>query len=255
MGRLRLQSGPRTGWHPLDLQPALRPLYLSAADRGGLLQETAGVVTSWTGRQGGLALTAAGSPAWSATGLAGAYPMVSGDGSSANFTGATTGLPTGTNPCVFAFFGVPGAGTGQIVSYGATSNTYRRLFTSTNGDDGKIIRVVGNNAFFATGETPLSEPCIVVGVVTTTGTLIRYNGVEVGNTAGTLLSTGTTRLRLFSNTAGTAGDYLAAGITELLICTTLTERQIEQFEGYCAHAYPLAGITLPDSHPYSRAAP
>lgn len=239
----RLQRARAAAWTPYSIPLSLRPLYVSAADL------SATPVSSWTGRQGGLTLTAAGSPAWSATGLAGAYPMVSGDGVSANFTGATTGLPTGTDPCVFAFFGVPSDGSGQIVSYGSTSNTYRRLFVSN------IIRVVGNNALFASGNVNLTVPCVTVGIVTPTAVIIRINGAESARTAGTLLSTGTTRLRLFSDTAGTAGNYLAAGITELLIGTTWTERQILQFEGYCAHTYPLAGIALPDSHPYKYSAP
>lgn len=244
---------PRVPWTPGNIPLSLRPLYLSAADAGGLLVQSGGVVTSWTGRQGGLAFTAAGSPAYSATGLAGAYPLVSGDGVSANLTAAaTTGLPTGTATCVIAgLVNAGGSVSARIVDYGGTSASTARRITA-----GADLAAVASGALAAVGAIDSTmRPRVMVGIMTATEAILRVDGREISRVIGTLPSTGTTRARLFSNTAGTAGNFSAHGITELLIGTTWTDRQIEQFEGYCAHSYPLAGITLPDAHPYRSSAP
>lgn len=246
----RLQRARVAAWTPYSIPLSLRPLYLSAADLA------ATPVSSWTGRQGGLVLTATGSPAWSAIGLAGAYPMVSGDGSAAYLTSAsTTGLPTGTAPCVLAGLVQPVSSAGYIVGYGgASSGDHRRLQILSGGTG---VRVSGGGTFLADGAGVLApgQPAVVVGIITSTELILRVQGVEVARAQGTLASTGTSRTRLFANTSTTPAALSAAGTTELLIGTTWTERQILQFEGYCAHTYPLAGIALPDSHPYKYSAP
>lgn len=250
LARERFRRGRVVPWTPYSIPLSLRPLYLSAAD----LASTP--VSSWTGRQGGLALTATGSPAWSATGLAGAYPMVSGDGVGAYLgVESTTGLPTGTDPCVFlALADVGGVdGNKRLVSYGSTSSTTNRRLDVSSTEEPRVasggVAVTGN--VFSSAR----QPHVLVGILTATEAIIRVDGQEEGRLSGVIGTTGTTRLRLFTATTTSPTSFFAGGITELLICTTLTERQILQFEGYCAHAYPLAGINLPDSHPYKYSAP
>ncbi len=227
-----------TPWAPWNIPRSQRPLYLSAADEGGLLVQSGGVVSSWTGRHGGLAFTATGNPAYSATGLAGAYPAVSGDGVGAYLTAAaTTGLPTGTASCVIAgLVNVQGDVQGRIITYGGTSGSTARRLSVGGG-----LAQVASGALFADDDIDSTlRPRVLVGILTATTAILRIDGVEVERMTGTLPSTGTTRVRLFADTATTAANFLAGSITELLICTELTARQILNFEDYCIRTYPLA---------------
>jgi hypothetical protein len=252
MSRLRLLSGPRVNWHPLDVPRSLHGDWWSARDYGTALMtdDGDGLISSWKGRIAALDMTAAGAarPQYSATGFNGAHPALVGNGSSvAMGRESTSGLPTGTTPGFVAFVGGGFGPSDTVIAYGNSSAAgTRQIDTSST----PLLRGRASNVFVTTASAG-GAPMVVLLICEAERLRMRVNGAETV-LANVLGSIPTVRTRFFATTAGTPSAFAAGPISEALIGYAWPEQDYLRLEGWAAAEY---GIALADGHPYAGTAP
>lgn len=256
MSRLRLLAGKRDPWSPWVVPRSLQGDWWRAEDRpvaALVTDDGAGLISSWAGCINRLALTASGTARgqYSATGFAGAYPAISGNGTTVVMNReSTAGLPTGTTPGFIAFIGGPFTASDTIIQYGGGGTSVVRGIETASAPllRARAVNVVATSA--ATGLTAM----IVLFIMEATRLRLRVNGVEtvVTNVLG---STTSIRARFFATTAASPTQFAAGPLAEAMIHPAWPDADYLRLEGYLARKYSLADIALPADHPYARSAP
>lgn len=236
-------------WDPWDLRDELYAWW-NADDYGSSLMTDDGLgrISSWKDRKYRINLTAATTarPTYGATAFNGAKKALAFDGT-AN-TLATTDLsliPTADVPCeVWALFDFTAPfGTAQarnLFSWGGLSGATRRLMNLQNTT--APLFNVGNGAtntinYAGTAPDLYGKFAKIIGA-RWSGTVqnARYDGRPslVGDTTVASLATGTSRFRLGSNNANTAGNFFYGPIRQFLITKILSASNRLRMEGWLA---------------------
>lgn len=230
----------------------------SALDKGLMIDDGAGLISSWTDRVSGLALTATTTarPTWGATSFNSAYAGLTFDGTANCFVTTTlTALPTGANAGEIWYVGsaTHQATTAQFVAYGGTAANSARLMQKTNTDAPSVTDRTVSAADLA--NTCLS-PCILKGDWSATVMNGYVNGTLFSQCPATIpsLNTGTTRMRVGAGN-GTAAGFVQMVLSDIIITSAVSSTANRQkMEGYLAWNRGLSSV-LPASHPYKLGPP
>lgn len=224
-------------WTPYDLGPGSLAAWWSADDHGTarMTDDGSGLISSWSDRIGGLAVTGTTTarPTWTATALNGAKAGLTFDGTANTLATTTlTGLPTGAVAGeMWAVLSQARAGSVSgnfaAVRYGgATDGTFRGLGRVNGAGNTNRARVAVDGT---TAANILDDGVQDFGGAS--GHVLRgqFSGTtltgELDGTAFstspasgvTTLATGTTRLRLGANTSGTAGNFWQGVLRHIII--------------------------------------
>jgi hypothetical protein len=224
-----------------------------------MTDDGAGLISSWSDRIGGMTATATTTarPTWGATSFYSGIAGVTFDGVANTMASSTlTTLPTGTTPGeVWVVAAGPGTAIASVtasVSYGGTANGSFRQMRKSNADllfmsDGTTNNV-GGLVIDAKG------PALVGATFEATVYTFHGNGVNAVPTTGATLNTGTTRLRIGANTAGSAGQFWSGPIRHVMVTTLLTADNRQKLEGWLAWDSGLVSLLSAD-HPYKGSPP
>lgn len=218
MSRLRLLSGPRVGWSPLDLPPVYRPIVwfdtLSPSlitAPGGAVEAWADIVRAYTPTQA----TEAAKPT-----LSGDFVVGDGVDDFLSVTTVDAAIPTGANPCwIFCLvdqIGTPVDDALQtIIGYGGNSNnTGRKLSVRTEGGINRAVMSVGTGTAAVVATNPYVE---LIGrhaiLVKITGTTLEIVVDGIGMTPVDVVpGTGTNRFRFLAHHASTPSQFGSCGL-------------------------------------------
>lgn len=246
-----------TGWEPITGLGAKLAAWWDVDTYASLMvDDGAGLISSWTDRVLGRALTATGSarPTYSATGLYG-RPCITFDGV-ANVLSTTTltGIPTGS--AAGGLVAVTGpwivAATTHAVAYGSTgTNAARRLSTNTGG-----LVNSSNNTVAQTGTTANVPLNILIGEWNGTTASLYQNGVTSGDSPEAVaLATATSYFRAGASVAATPAQFAAIQVTDIMVISgVLTPYERRKLEGYLAWKRS-GGQALRKTHPHYDYAP
>lgn len=200
--------------------------WFSAADHGTtrMTDDGGGLISSLIGRTNGLTLTAAGAarPLWTPGSDFLAYPGLYGDGVAMAMvnTAFSSVLPVGNTPGWVLLIATPVAQplTTVLFSYGGgTAGTVRRV---THDGANHLQIGDGNLAEFSLEDaTVVIGPRVIIATYDTNTFRGRYDGHDTNPPSFPMLqtlNTGTTRFRIFANSAGTAAGFYNGYIHELL---------------------------------------
>lgn len=234
-----------------------------AADDHGTSRMTddgAGVISSWTDRIGGIAVTAATTarPTWAATSFNSAYPGVTFDGV-ANCLAQTSfaALPTGAVPGEIWMIldnSAPITATETPIRYGGVSAATNRGVACFD-EGGDVIRFLASDAQTNLINTSSQFVGLNVGGAwwTTASEFGRVNGAPTVPASAVLtttpINTGTSRIRIGANNANTAASFFSGVIRHVFITQELTAIIRLWLESWLAWDSGLQTL-LPTTHPF-----
>lgn len=215
-----------------------------------------GLISSWTDRVLGRALTAIGSarPTYQATGLYG-RPCVSFDGvANVLSTSTLTGIPTGSASGGLVAVTGPwlAAATTHAVGYGSSSaGASRRISTNTGG-----LVVTSNGTTAQTGTTANVPLNVLIGEWTSTTGSLYQNGVTSSDSPEAVtMATATSYFRVGASLVATPNQFTAIQVTDIMVITgTLTAYERRKLEGFLAWKRG-SGRELRSTHPHYDYAP
>jgi hypothetical protein len=249
-------------WEPITGLGSSLKAWWDAGDHGTarMTDDGAGLISSWTDKVGGLALTGTTTarPTWGAASYNSAYAGVTLDGTANQLNNATyTSLPTGAT-----------AGNIILLMSQTSGTTFLGFFFGYGSD--AVGRVLYRNYISATSRLTVSN-----SAANLTDTIVAFNGnhIVVGEWAGTAMSgwlDGTAITppsavvgALATPTVGfarmgarlQANTFFAKGvIRHCFVTTQLTTLQRQQLEGWLAWDTTLTSL-LPAGHPYKSVRP
>lgn len=238
-------------WDPYQLSRSVLTAWWAAEDL------SAGAVTNWTDRIGGLIMTQATGaqrPTQAATSFNLAYPGVTFDGAMTSLgltslgnipVGATAGAIwcVGSTTTLAATIGIS-----IVVGTGAAAS--RRLQVGTTGTLG--VAAINDGTSVNTSTTPWTTPLIVKGDWSETAMNGFTNGSPFASNPMTIatLNTNNTRARIGASSATSPANFWNGQIADVMILSAVLQTPLrQQVEGYFAWKYGLQ-TSLPASHPY-----
>lgn len=259
-------SGPRVGWHPLDLGRSQLIAWWCADDHvpSRMTDDGSGLISSWTDRISGIAVTGSTTarPTWGATGWTGddsvGRPAVTFDGAATRLAATSFGaLPTSTSPGeIWAAAASAGDNvTRTIAVYGSTANGAFRRVTQSN----VAIPNCGDGLHNVSSSSDLTKTWngagIAGGAFDQAAYTFRFNGT-VGPPLSTTLNTGggTLRLALGASNGNTAGNFWSGPLRHVLVTTLLGAADRQRMEGWLAWDGGIQGRLAP-GHPYGQSPP
>ncbi len=219
------------GFTPLSLGSLAT--WWDADDHGTarMTDDGAGLISSWTDRVAGLAITAATTarPTWTANAFNTSYAGLTFDGTANCFVTTTlTAIPTGANAGWAMVVVAPTTSVTlyHILSYGGTANGSLRSLRKTSADGGQVTD--GTTGVNTTGN--FKTPNMLYGDWSGTAENGYLNGSLIAGSPATIgsLNTGTTRFRLGASDATSPGSFTNGVIRHLFIGTgtlSTTDRQ------------------------------
>lgn len=227
----------------------------AAEDYGLMVDDGSGVISSWTDRVAGVAVTATTTarPTWSATSFDTGKPGLTFDGTAnALSISSTAAVPTGSTAgeLVAVCKANDTAAAQSVVAYGATTaGQNRRMGVNSNE---KIFITDGTTSNSDSGSVTGVTPSILVGeeFSTTQNCWINGNASSSNPTTAGSLNTGTTRLRIGASAATSASIFWNGVIADIMVFQgTFTQADRQKLEGYFAWKYQF-NFSLASGHPY-----
>ncbi len=246
-----------TAWEPITGLGAKLAAWWDVDTYSTLMTDAGGgLISSWTDRVLGRALTATGAarPTYQAEGLYG-RPCVSFDGvANVLSTSTLTGLPTGS--AAGGLVAVTGpwvsAATSHAVGYGSSSaGAARRISTNTGGS-----AVASNGATAQTGTTANVPLNILIAEWNVTTASLYQNGVTSNDSPEAVtMNTATSYFRVAASLVATPNQFTAIQITDIMVINgILTPYERKKLEGFLAWKRA-GGQELRPTHPHYDHAP
>lgn len=247
-------------WSPYVIPRSVLRAWWNVDDHGTALMtdDGSGVISSWSDRIGGLAITAATTarPTWAAASFNSAYAGITFDGVANCFVTTTlTSLPTAavpgeiwmlcantdptsTSECTIRYGGTAAA---TVRNVGAFTSASIIRYSLSDFQTSIIDTSTVFTGYFVTGAAwdATTEYGFINGAPTAPASAVLATG----------LNTSTTRLRVGANTAATAAAFWGGLIRHVFVTTALGTADRQRLEGWMAWDVALNSL-LPTTHPY-----
>lgn len=266
----RLLFAKRRLWTPYDIPRSVLKAWWNADDHASsvlMTDDGAGLISSWTDRINGLAVTAATTarPTWASNSFNSSYAGVTFDGAANVMTEAALSalIPSAAVPGTLWAVAAPVTPDTAVslrnpISYGGNNTGSRRQiehsasnFATANAprasDSGGTLTITGTASSWISA-------AIVMGQYDATTVTGYLNGTTFGTSGAGTLSTTATRLRIGAVALTAVAGFFNGPIRHVLITTALTTLQRQQLEGWLAWDSGLQSL-LPASHPFKSVPP
>ncbi len=185
-----------------------------------MVDDGAGLISSWTDRIAGLALTGTTTqrPTWSATALGSAYDGLTLNGSTNRLrAAATTGLPSGTTRSIVGALCAPAALATMITFGHGDAIGYRRCgFTNQSGSIRQHLATASGVTLNGTQQFTSGQPVWLWWYFDSICRQRRFGDMGA-STLSTTLATGTGTTCIGANTAASPGNFFNGVISQVLV--------------------------------------